>query len=180
MERTDFFHSYIAWQFFDGIYWREINRPKIFNIKLASFCRKSYWRLDWQILVNGTEVNPAMVAPLNTTTLSPYITFTGPHGDYRISHGVSDKMRLIPWSYYSWLFTMEWIPRSQYETFRLHLIQFYQRLYPGTFSFCQCLIFSSFTFSFPVTSGFCLIFSVIACYKSVSCYKSCILNLLIY
>jgi hypothetical protein len=69
--------------------------------------------------------------PLNTTRISSYVDITGPHGKYVIHHGMTHGKQYISWSYYSWLFTMEWIPRSQYETFRLHLVRFYQKLYPG-------------------------------------------------
>lgn len=130
----------------------------VFNTaKLFPF-RKSYWRLDFEVKVNGTVVKPVSVAPLNHTSVSSAVHVAGIHGNYSISREVSHSTHLIPWSYYGWLYTREWISSSQYEIFRQHLIQYYKRMYAGKLFDTELILFVyvlefSLTFSILVMTS---------------------------
>ncbi|KAH3829001.1 hypothetical protein DPMN_130989, partial [Dreissena polymorpha] len=99
--------------------------------QLHSYNGSSYNRLDFQIKVNGTVVNPAKYPPIDYSVLGSYMNFTGQGGSYNLEKGIEHTNNLVPWRYYRWMYTNSWISPSQYTIFREHLLRYYSSHYKG-------------------------------------------------
>ena len=97
--------------------------------------RATHWQLNYEILVNGTMVDPLTVTPLSYTLLPQKLDQQVGHGNYFLSPDLAFNFNLVPWQYYTGLFTYEWIAPWQYQTFIDLLVQYYQAKYTGEMLF---------------------------------------------